>query len=283
MAVYFDSSADIIGALSGGAIAGNVESRTLCGLSRIQSNTGSTQILGGFTNALGYFSAALYWRGIGDSMYVTVADGVTTSSSTFASRPAVGDLFFWYLKCSGTGSGDLEGGWCPLDGSAFVTQTITLLAGTSGACAFMAVGGAISQHSESQLAGLRQWTSPLSAADLENERHFIRAVRGANLIGDYPMWDVATSLTDFSGNGATLENLGGYGGGAPSNTDVSFPVRITSRRSGRAVFAPVVAAGTTYEETKDESVALTDEAVKSLAPYTHVTYATARVVRRRGA
>ena len=239
MAVYFDSATDVIGANSGGAIAGNVEARTICGFARIESNAAQTQMLGGFSDSATYFSATLEWRSVGSdtmSLRVDTTAGVPNRTN-FASRPAVGDLFFWYLKCSGTGAGQVEGGWCYLDGSAMVTQTTTLQTGTDGAVAFVGFGGLIVVDLRGQMAGVRQWTAALSADDLENERHQIYANRRADLIGEYPFWDVATSLTDFSGNGATLDNLSGFGGSAPSDSAVAFPVRIRARRAGRAVFA----------------------------------------------
>lgn len=244
MAVYFDSATDVIGATSGGAIAGNVEARTICGLGRIEANAGSaTQLIAAFSDSASYFSAALEWRASGtDSMFVRVdTTGGFANRTAFASRPAVGELFFWYLKCSGTGAGEVEGGWGYLDGSAMVTQTTALQTGTDGAVALMILGGVISSHLRGQLGAFRQWTAALSAAELENERYQIYASRRDNLIGEYPFWNVATSLTDFSGNGATLTNLSGFGGTAPSDTAEGFPVRIRARRAGRAVFAPAAA------------------------------------------
>jgi len=243
MAVYFDSAADVIGATSGGAIAGNVEARTVCGFARIESNAAQTQMLGGFSDSLSYFSAAIEWRSVGSDAMSLRADttGGTPNRVSFASRPAVGELFFWYLECSGTGAGQVEGGWCYLDGSSMVTQTTALQTGTDGAVAFLGFGGLISADLRGQLFGLRQWTTALSAAELENERYQVYANTRANLIGEYPLWDVATSLTDFSGNGATLTNLSGFGGTAPSDTAVAFPVRVGARRAGRAIFAPAAA------------------------------------------
>ena len=251
MAVDFDSTADVIGASSGGAIAGNVEARTICGLGRIEANAGSgTQLIAAFSDSASYFSAALEWRSIaGDTMSLRAdTTGAVANRTNFASRPAVGELFFWYLKCSGTGAGQVEGGWGYLDGSAMVTATTALQSGTDGAVALLILGGVISAHLRGQLGALRQWTAALSAAELENERYQIYASRRDNLIGEYPLWDVATSLTDFSGNGATLTNLSGFGGTAPSDTDVAFPVRISARRAGRAVFAPAAAADTLWAQ-----------------------------------
>lgn len=246
MAVYFDSTADVIGASSGGAIAGNVEARTICGLGRIEANAGSgTQLIAAFSDSASYFSAALEWRSIaGDTMSLRAdTTGAVANRTNFASRPAVGELFFWYLKCSGTGAGQVEGGWGYLDGSAMVTATTALESGTDGAVALLILGGVISAHLRGQLGALRQWTAALSAAELENERYQIYASRRDNLIGEYPLWDVATSLTDFSGNGATLTNLSGFGGTAPSDTAHGFPVRIGARRAGRGVaVAPITVA-----------------------------------------
>lgn len=239
MAVYFDSAADIIGASSGGAIAGNVEARTVCSFARIEANLSQTQFLAGFSDTLSYLSAAIEWRSAGSdtmSLRVETTAGVPTRTN-FASRPAVGELFFWYLKCSGTGAGQVEGGWCYLDGSAMVTATTALQAGTDGAAALVVFGGLISEDVRGQMFGLRQWTTAISAAELEIERYHTYATRRDNLIGDYPLWDVATSLTDFSGNGATLTNLSGFGGTAPSDTAVAFPVRIRARRAGRVLFS----------------------------------------------
>lgn len=246
MAVYFDSASDAIGATSGGAIAGNVESRTLCGVARIESNTSVSQLLAAFSDSASYFSAALEWRSLGsDTMSLRTDNTSAVATRTnFASRPAVGEYFFWYLKCSGTGAGAVEGGWCYLDGSAMVTQTGTLQSGTDGAVALLIIGGVISADLRGQMAGLRQWTAALTADELEVERHHTYAtMQRGNLIGEYPLWDVATSLTDFSGNGATLDNLGGFGGTAPSDTAVSFPVRVRARRAGRAIFAPAGGGG----------------------------------------
>lgn len=254
MAVYFDSTADIIGATSGGAVAGNVESRTICGLARIETNSSSaTQLICGFSNSQSYFSVRLDWRrSSNDSMYLYCQNGSGgTSPVTFASRPAVGELFFWYVKCSGTGSNAVEAGWGYLDGSAMVTATNTLVSGSSGSCQLMTVGGELSSYVRGQIAGVRQWTTALSAAELENERYQISANRRADLIGEYPFWDVATSLTDFSGNGATLSNISGFGGTAPSDTAISFPVRIAGRRAGRAV---VVSAATGVSGTLSKTL-----------------------------
>ena len=174
MAVYFDSTADIIGATSGGAVAGNVESRTICGLARIETNSSSaTQLICGFSNSQSYFSVRLDWRrSSSDSMYLYCQNGSGgTSPVTFASRPAVGELFFWYVKCSGTGSNAVEAGWGYLDGSAMVTATNTLVGGSSGSCQLMTVGGELSSYVRGQIAGVRQWTTALSAAELENERY----------------------------------------------------------------------------------------------------------------
>lgn len=253
MAVYFDSSADVIGATSGGAISGNVEARTICGLARIEANNLSNQLLAAFSDSTGYFSAALEWRNAGTDFMTLRTDttGATANRTNFASRPAVGELFFWYLKCSGTGAGQVEAGWGYLDGSAMVTATRALETGTDGAVALVILGGIVSTHLRGQMAAVRQWTAALSAAELENERYRTYASRRTNLIGDYPMWDAATSLTDFSGNGATLTNLAGFGGTAPSDTAISFPVRIAGRRAGRAV---VVSAATGVSGTLSKTL-----------------------------
>lgn len=65
----------------------------------------------------------------------------------------------------------------------------------------LSVGGAGFVPLDAEVAFTRIWSTSLSLAEITAERLSRRAVKTANLFGDYPMLDSATAGSDVSGNG----------------------------------------------------------------------------------
>lgn len=241
MAVKFDSSGDAAIWVTTGLIGQSIESFCVAGFGYIDSNNGSanqTLVVGSHDGVAS--SAGLVWRGSADNMYIYTIG----SSTAFASRPALNTPFFWYLQCAGSGSNQLTGGWSAIDGSAFVTQQTTLAgAAAGGTIASLAFGTNGAVHLSGQLAGLRAYTTTLSAAEFEQEQYTLWPAKLASLAAFFPLWDAATYRTDFSGNGANFDDPTTYGLTNPSDGDAGFPIRIRPRRSGRMIFAPAAGGG----------------------------------------
>jgi hypothetical protein len=112
MAIRFDAAAD---QLSRTAFLPSNTAITVMGWARIVADTGA----GALQPLYQALSAAndgiyLHWEGSGADGLMSVGileGGVPTSSGTFASRPAVGVDFAWYLKCGVLGTDTLIAGW----------------------------------------------------------------------------------------------------------------------------------------------------------------------------
>lgn len=66
--------------------------------------------------------------------------GTSDNAGNFASRPATGTWFFAYLRCLGTGAGNLQGGWRRATDAAFVQATTALGTGASFTGATLQLG-----------------------------------------------------------------------------------------------------------------------------------------------
>lgn len=260
MAILFDTNTDVLGSLASPGVGWSTTSFTVCGFAQITSEVGSQVFTVGSVDGANE-SVGFSWAGTSSgTMYVySNSSGGGAFSTAFGSRPATGVPFFWYLKCSGTGAGLLQAGWCLLDGTAFTTQSMTMTSGANGTTVSFALGGSIVNSLFGHMAGVRLYDRALSADELECERWSLYPMF-LDTRAFWPLWDSATALVDYSGNGGTLDYFSGSGGTLPSDSTIGFPVRVRPRRSGRAIFAPSTGPATP-------------------GPW----FAQARVVRRRGA
>jgi hypothetical protein len=234
MAAYFGDTTDLLGH----SLAVPVLSYTVCGLAQIESNTGAVQTIALTTTDGVSASLLLMWRSAGvDSMLIGSYDpDQPTNDTALGSRPALDTPFFWFMRCAGSGAGQVTGGWGYLDGTAMVTATVTAASDLAANPNTIATyfGGTGTNHCDAHMAGLRSFVGALTDAQLENERYMMYPVSyGAEGVIFHPMWDAAGDhLTDYSGNGGNLI----VAGTAPNVSDIAFPVRIRNRRAGRAIF-----------------------------------------------
>lgn len=173
---------------------------TAMGWARVEPGTTGTQ---GLFSMNGYNVCACWRDSPGDALFTF--DGVVYNPSTLPSMPSTGEWWHWYVKCSGTGSGQIEYGWRrPSDAAYVATSGATLNSGIT--VTDMSFGLGDDDYFNGQMAAIKVWDAALSAAEIEQEMWLIRPIRTANLHLWTPMVDttLATNYTDYSGNGRTL-------------------------------------------------------------------------------
>lgn len=139
MSIRFDASGDYLSLAYGATPGLAITSFTLCGWSYVVSDRGNVEQSITATGNPGV-TADLYY-GWDDGANVAFAGSYVTGGTAyvFPSRPAVGEWFFWYMRCAGGGGSDLQIGWRrPADsawtqgtagrdtGATFTNRTLTL-------------------------------------------------------------------------------------------------------------------------------------------------------------
>lgn len=184
---------------------------TICGKSYILSDRGVVDqyIVNLSAGAGADIIAGMYWQDASAAgMRVISWDGSTTNANGFASAPGVGEWFHWYLRCSGSGAGLLQGGWAS-ETADYVTITTTLpsvLTPTILHIGTSTFGGWLN----ARMTHVRAWNAALTDNELAWERFNDTAVRTANLIFDCPMTEgtTAQAVKDYSGLGNNASQTG---------------------------------------------------------------------------
>src|ERR1700752_410627 len=113
MGIRLDASGDYLNRAS----AFTTSSFTAMGWCQVASDLGPSEmpIFVGMASVGSDADVYLIWRQGGSGslpMTVVCFDAVGGDQlTTFGSKPAVGEWFHWYIKCSGTGANLLEAGW----------------------------------------------------------------------------------------------------------------------------------------------------------------------------
>ena len=142
--------------------------------------------------------SAIFWDASDDVMYVLdLVTGSAASAAAFASRPATGAWFAWYLRCSGTGANQLEAGWRAEGSSAWVTATATHADTTP---AFFLLGPITGAPIVARFGAAKVWDAVLTDQEIYANTQFVRAIRRTNLRYEWPLAS-ATDTRDLSGNG----------------------------------------------------------------------------------
>lgn len=209
MAIRLDASGDYVSRAS----AVSIGSFTCMGWTQMVTDRGSatTQPILILTRTFGTNADIFFdWEdgGVGDGvMTIGSYDGSTAPTTNFGSRPAAGDWFHWYVKCSGSGSGNLEAGWRRLQDSAYVTATAILASGSVGSTPGMRLGDdGFGSWSNARFAAIKCYSTALAAGDIERERLTFEPRNTTNLSFWVPMINtvVADAVKDYSGAAANL-------------------------------------------------------------------------------
>lgn len=207
MAIRVDAVGDTLSRAS----AVTITSFTLMGHTQVVTDRGSTEwqsLCGAQVNSNSYIG----WGWSSNDGTPSISElgswnGSVWTSVIFGSRPAVGDWFHWYLKCAGTGSNQLEAGWRRLQDSSYVTATTTLGSGITGAAsALISNEPNFGFWGNMRHAGIKGFSTALSAADIERERLTYMPRSTTNLLFWVPAVHstAADAVKDFSGLGANF-------------------------------------------------------------------------------
>lgn len=201
MAVRIDAVADQIRRTA------NVPSNTaftIMGWSYIQSDLGAgilQPLVWAMDGAVtdGY---ALHWEsGADGSMAVECFDtGALLDGGVFASRPATGTSFAWYIKCAATGTDTLEAGWRGANTNTWVTAACDMGAGVAAVTTIDFGGFAGAYYSDHRTWNVKCWDRVLSNDEITVESYYRRSVFPSSLNFWLPL-DLHTDVQDYGGNG----------------------------------------------------------------------------------
>lgn len=127
-----------------------------------------------------------------------VESDVNTGAVT---SPPTATWLFVYLKCSGTGAGNLESGWM---GNTDTNFTIGSATGSSFTTVLLQLGNdSYDEWCNVDLRAIRVWNVALTDAELKAEKASTTLVKTANINA---FWDLpsTSNYTDSSGNGRDL-------------------------------------------------------------------------------
>lgn len=213
MAIRLDAVGDT---LTRSANLPSLTSFTLCGWVQIVADVGGGALQPIFwcLNAGNTDGIAVFWEDTGGTMDLEVFDGGSVvSNSNFASRPAVGTPFFWYVKCSGTGSNLVTAGFRGYGSASFVTVTGTLGATVAAPANFFFGGVLATYYSNIRKWNHKMWDRVLTADELAVESYY-EAVKFPTSLNTHWKMRVSTDVSDYSGNGRSLTS-----GGTPTTED----------------------------------------------------------------
>lgn len=184
----------------------NTINTTICGWARINTSADSFIAL----SSVG-IEMAILWDGAGagssGNMVLVSYNGITLNTNAFASRPPLGEWFFFYMSCSGLGTNQFTGGWIRPAISSYVTATTTMTTNATAALTCPVTGGT----GASTIANLKVWNLSLSQQVIDLEYRSYRPKTTQNLLLWAPLNKdtIVGSLTDYSGNDNHLENHAG--------------------------------------------------------------------------
>ena len=111
MSVLFDASSEYVSRTS--SLPG-FASFTVCGWTKVSNYTADKHMVFRAVPTGATGGATLYFQlqdSGGSTLQIGFWSGSVNSAGAFASRPAPGDWFFWYVRALGTGAGQLQAGW----------------------------------------------------------------------------------------------------------------------------------------------------------------------------
>jgi hypothetical protein len=202
-----------------------ITSFTVCGIAQIATNKGSGVSQPIFTSSITIgttFDVLLYWDQptVAGSMAIASVNAAGTFTA-FASRPAAGAWFEWYIRCSGTGANLLAAGWRNLGASAWVTATTTLDTGATMGTMILGGDGSAATFSDIRHASYREYNRVLGTPEIELEHVYATPFNTGGLTNalafpsqaDLVAFDrkafAATRWRDYSGNGGTWTEFAG--------------------------------------------------------------------------
>ncbi len=158
--------------------------------------------------------AYIAWEAFGgENMYLSsynLTDG--EAPVAFASRPAIGTWWHWYIQCSGSGANQLVGGWRPWNSSVYVTATNTLMpnSATAGTVALLLGSNGATFYANSIFAGFKLYNTPLNEIDILSESFYYVPVYWSNLTMCVPFLgnSLANCMLDISPNGNNFTQNG---------------------------------------------------------------------------
>lgn len=168
---------------------------TICGWAQSASFAGPPHVLMTMRTAASTIQFELIHHTGASQM---VLDG--SARVAFASRPATGEWFFFWVQCSGSGAGAMTAGWIRRGDASPVTVSAQI--SNSGVPGNLYMGGSAGDPSDTRFAAVKMWDAVLTSAELENERWQILPRKTASLLFFTPMVDatLASNVIDYSGN-----------------------------------------------------------------------------------
>lgn len=239
MAVYIDSTGDTLNQTS--SLPANT-AFTVMGDGCIAVNRGDTffQIIAFCSNASFTDGIALVWneQAVNPKMCLSVYDAsATVSQFIFRDRPDVGRPFCWYVKCSGTGTNLVEGGW-RYPNTEWVIGNATLGATVAAPTQFIYGQTASTYYARQRHQNIKTWSRALGAAEIQRESESDAPVIRNGLHSWCPLIS-ATNVTDLSGNARNMTT-----GGTLDTHPLYFP---RTPRRPNLIVAEAPAAGTTFQ------------------------------------
>jgi hypothetical protein len=233
-----------------------ITSFTVCGIAQIATNKGSGVSQPIFTSAITIgttFDVLLYWDQptVAGSMAIASVNAAGTFTA-FASRPAAGAWFEWYIRCSGTGANLLAAGWRNLGASAWVTATTTLDTGATMGTMILGGDGSAATFADIRHASYREYSRVLGTPEIEQEHVYATPFNTGDLTNafavpsgedlalfDRPGHAASTRWPDYSGFGNEWTQFAGAFETEPGPS-IQFAPQRFKRRIRRTRAAAVV-------------------------------------------
>ena len=154
---------------------------TFCGWSRITSDVGAALQIPFWLGDGSANGAAWCWDGTDNTGYLLYfSSGSSKYGAAFSSRPAVGSWFFWYVRCSGTSSGNLQGGWRSLTTAGWDSQVSSQIdAYTPTSVLLMTQFSSV--YTDGRVAAVKGWDRVLTDDELLLESQYYRAIQRTSL------------------------------------------------------------------------------------------------------
>lgn len=178
-----------------------------------RTSAASQHLMGFNANGGGDLACRLAYGDFSNNMALFGYDaGATNTFVNFASRPAITRWFFWYVQCTGTGTGLLSGGWgyCD-DTSAMVTPAAITLGAANTTFNKLRIGNLPNQATDFWADARHEYigcfNTTWSAAQLNRQRYRRAMVSTASVNFWVPAADtssVANAVKDYSGNARDL-------------------------------------------------------------------------------
>lgn len=124
--------------------------------------------------------------------------GSETSGANLSPRPAVNDAFAWYIRCSGTGAGQLQAGWRRPGSNTWVEATATLTSFTPTSLNVVSLSF-VSYYLDGDLWNVKCWDRALTNTEILKESNCRGVESPLSLNFHWPL-DTAAQLGDSSKN-----------------------------------------------------------------------------------